>query len=56
MLRKIPGYRRGLRYAMGPPTHIAKGTPPHSLAIHELDNLDVIAGPEMQASNSTAWS
>lgn len=57
MLSKIPGYRKSERYVLGPATPLTQGeNPPRFLAIHELESLDGLAGPEIQAANETEWT
>ncbi|KAK5098509.1 hypothetical protein LTR70_002722 [Exophiala xenobiotica] len=57
MLSKMPGYRRSLRYKLGPKTPLTQGeTQPAFLAIHEVDSMDAFASEEGQAASTTEWS
>ncbi|KAK5946630.1 hypothetical protein PMZ80_000773 [Knufia obscura] len=58
MLAKMPGYRRSLRYRLGPATPMTKGeSQPGYLAIHEVDGLeDAFGSQEGKAASETEWS
>ena len=56
LLSKLPGYRRSLRYVIGPKTPITQGEPPKYLAIHEIDNVHAFDGKEAEAANTTPWT
>jgi len=56
MLGRLPGYRRSLRYVIGPPTPLTLGEPPKYLAIHEVDGPHAFEGPEAEAANTTPWT
>ncbi|KIW72097.1 hypothetical protein PV04_00317 [Phialophora macrospora] len=56
MLHELPGYRRSLRYILGPRTALAEGELPKYLAIHELDGLAGLKSKEGDAANSTPWT
>ena len=56
LLSKLPGYRRSLRYVIGPKTYITQGEPPKYLAIHEIDNVHAFDGKEAEAANTTPWT
>jgi len=56
LLSKVPGYRKSSRYVIGPDTPLTLGEPAKFLAIHELDHLDGLAGPEAKAANETEWT
>ncbi|KAF2456053.1 hypothetical protein BDY21DRAFT_55168 [Lineolata rhizophorae] len=55
LLTKVPGYRRTLRYEMGPrdPILTPKRDLPGFFVGHEYDSLDGLAGEEMDAAMST---
>ncbi|KAJ9622121.1 uncharacterized protein PV06_05805 [Exophiala oligosperma] len=56
LLSKLPGYRRSLRYIVGPRTPVTQGDPPRYLAIHEVDNVHAFDGKEAEAANVTPWT
>jgi len=58
MLHKLPGYRRGARYVLGPHTGLMQvGDPPKYLAIHEMDSLAGFGGnPAAKAAGTTPWT
>lgn len=57
MLSRLPGYRRSLRYKLGPTTPLTRDeAPPPYLAIHEVDSVEAFGSQEAEAANSTAWS
>ena len=57
LLAKLPGYRRTLRYKIGPKTPLTKDEdPPPYLAIHEVDDVVAFGGKEADAANSTPWT
>ena len=56
MLHKLPGYRRSLRYVIGPKTPLTMGEPPRYLAIHEIDDLRGFDSKEAEAANATPWT
>lgn len=57
MLSKLPGYRRSLRYKLGPKTPLTRDeSPPAYLAIHEIDSVRCFGGKEAEAANSTPWT
>ncbi len=56
MLHKLPGYRRSLRYIIGPKAPLTEGEPPKYLAVHELDTLAGLDSQEAKAANSTPWT
>lgn len=57
MLAKIPGYRRTLRYRLGPRTPLTKGdVVPEYLALHECDDVGAFGGKEAEAANATPWT
>lgn len=58
MLAKLPGYRRTLRYRLGPRTALTKGEdPPVFLAIHEVeDAVKALSTKEIEAANATEWT
>ncbi|KAJ9503579.1 hypothetical protein H2202_000718 [Exophiala xenobiotica] len=56
LLSKLPGYRRSLRYVIGPKTPLTQGEPPKYLAIHEVDNPQAFDGKEAEAANTTKWT
>lgn len=56
LLSKLPGYRRSLRYVIGPTTPLTQGEPPKYLAIHEVDNVHAFDGKEAEAANTTPWT
>jgi hypothetical protein len=57
MLSKIPGYRRSLRYELGPPVPVlGVGDPAEFLTVHEFDSLSGMNGPEAAECNSTEWT
>lgn len=58
LFSKLPGYRRSLRYRIGPKTPLTKDDdPPSYLAIHEVDNLETaLTSKEAAASFSTPWT
>lgn len=57
MLSKLPGYRRSLRYKLGPKTKLTKGDfQPDYLAIHEIDDLSGFGGKEAEAAITTPWT
>ncbi|KAL9069844.1 MAG: hypothetical protein Q9157_006032 [Trypethelium eluteriae] len=56
LLHKVPGFRRSQRYVLGPKTRLTQGDPPKYLAVHEFNDLSVLAGPEMTDTNSRPWT
>ncbi|KAL9097301.1 MAG: hypothetical protein Q9165_000728 [Trypethelium subeluteriae] len=56
LLHKVPGFRRSQRYVLGQRTKFTQGEPPKFLAIHEFNDLSVLAGPEMTETNSRPWT
>lgn len=57
MLSKMPGYRRSLRYILGPRTPLTLGEPGKFLAIHEVDDMDAASSSEeSKAAITTPWS
>lgn len=57
MLSKLPGYRRSLRYKIGPKTPLTRDdSPPPYLAIHEIDSVDAFGSKEAEAANTTPGS
>lgn len=57
MLSKLPGYRRSLRYKIGPKTPLTRDEdPPPYLAIHEVESVEAFGGKEAEAANSTPWT
>jgi hypothetical protein len=56
LLSKVPGYRKSSRYVLGPATPLTLGEPGKYLAIHELDSMEGLAGPEAKAANETEWT
>lgn len=58
LLSKMPGYRRSLRYTIGPPVPEAlrKTEPAKYLAIHEVDSLSAFDSKEAEKANTTPWS
>lgn len=58
MLSKLPGYRRSLRYKLGPRTPLTEGDdPPRFLAIHEVDDaVKALSGKEIEDVNATEWT
>ncbi|KAF2681310.1 hypothetical protein K458DRAFT_310096 [Lentithecium fluviatile CBS 122367] len=57
-LSKLPGYRRTLRYKLGPKTHLTKGdVVPAFLAMHEIDDVvKALEGKELEETNGTEWT
>lgn len=57
LLSKIPGYRRSLRYKLGPATPLTRGEPPTYLAIHEVEDVQKSFGSEeARKANETEWT
>ncbi|KAK4941666.1 hypothetical protein LTR10_018405 [Elasticomyces elasticus] len=56
LLSKLPGYRRSLRYVIGPKAFNTQGEPPKYLAIHEIDDVHAFDGKEAEAANTTPWT
>ena len=57
LLSKLPGYRRSLRYKIGPKTPLTRDeSPPPYLAIHEVESVDAFGSKEAEAANSTPWT
>jgi hypothetical protein len=57
LLAKVPGYRRGLRYKLGPETPITIGKPPNFVALHEMEKENGLEGSkEMVAVTTTPWT
>ena len=57
MLSKLPGYRRSLRFKLGPDTPLTKESTQPYLAIHEVDNCDkAFSSKEAEAANTTPWT
>lgn len=57
MLSNLPGYRRSLRYKIGPKTELTRDeSPPPYLAIHEIDSVDAFGSKEAEAANTTPGS
>ncbi|KAK3723300.1 hypothetical protein LTR37_002023 [Vermiconidia calcicola] len=56
MLSKLPGYRRSLRYRIGPDTPLTKSETQPYLAIHEIDDVSAFGGKEAEAANTTPWT
>ncbi|KAG9242478.1 hypothetical protein BJ878DRAFT_515209 [Calycina marina] len=57
MLAKVPGYRRGLRYKLGPATPMTVGSPPKFVAFHEFEKVHGITdSQEMKDVMTTPWT
>ena len=56
LLAKLPGYRRSLRFKIGPDTPLTKTPPPKYLAIHYVDDVSAFGGKEAEAANTTPWT
>lgn len=58
MLNKVPGYRRGLRYKLGPDTPLMiEAKPTKFVALHEFDAKHGIKdSEEMKAVTTTPWT
>ncbi|KIW12294.1 hypothetical protein PV08_09571 [Exophiala spinifera] len=56
LLSRLPGYRRSLRYVLGPKMPITEGDPSRYLTIHEVDDVHAFDGKEAEAANATAWT
>ena len=57
LLAKMPGYRRSLRYRLGPCTLLTSkdGVPPY-LAVHEFDDLNEAFKSKEAAAANTPWT
>jgi hypothetical protein len=57
LLAKVPGYRRGLRYKLGPKTLLTMGDPPKFVALHELETTHRMKDSEEMATvTTTPWT
>lgn len=57
LLSKAPGYRRTLRYRLGPKAPLTKDDePPAYLAVHEVDSLEKWRGKETDVADGTEWT
>jgi hypothetical protein len=56
MLAAMPGYRRTLRYVLGPKAPLTRGEPAKFLAVHEMDELKGLGSEAGQAANQTPWT
>lgn len=57
LLGKVPGYRRGLRYQIGPDSPLMLTKPAKFLALHEWDEKHGMEKtPEMDAVTQTPWT
>lgn len=59
LLSKVPGYRRSLRYKLGPPTPLTRDDPrpPTYLAVHEVEDVvEAFGSEEARAANETQWT
>jgi hypothetical protein len=57
MMAKLSGYRRTLRYKLGPKTALTKDAdPPTYLALHEFDGFDALGTPEYAATIESEWT
>jgi len=57
MLAKVPGYRRSLRYKIGPTTAVSKGEAPDYIALHEVDDVTTaLQSQEAEAAKNTPWT
>jgi hypothetical protein len=57
LLGKVKGYRRGLRYQIGPNSPLMLTTPAKFLALHEWDEEHGMERtPEMDAVTQTPWT
>lgn len=59
MLSELPGYRRTLRYKLGPKIPFSKGPDvvPAFLAIHEVDDvLKALQSEQSEKTNGTEWT
>ena len=56
MLFQLPGYRRSLRYKLGPIAPISQQPTQPFLAIHEVDDVSAFGSKEAEAANSKLWT
>ncbi|KAF2432484.1 hypothetical protein EJ08DRAFT_630793 [Tothia fuscella] len=57
LLAKVPGYRKGIRYRLGPETGMTVGKPTTFVALHELEKSHQMKdSKEMRAVTSTPWT
>jgi hypothetical protein len=57
LLAKVPGYRRGLRYQLGPEAPVTMGKPAKFLALHELEKVHGMKdSEEMVNVTTTPWT
>lgn len=57
LLNKVPGYRRGLRYKLGPDTPWTMGKPPKFVALHEFEiSHRMKDSEEMVTVTTTPWT
>lgn len=59
MLSELPGYRRTLRYKLGPKVAFSKGEDivPGFLALHEVDDVvKALKSEQLEKTNGTEWT
>jgi hypothetical protein len=57
LLNKVPGYRRGLRYKLGPNTPLTIGKPLKFVALHEFEKSHRMKdSEEMVIVTTTPWT
>jgi hypothetical protein len=56
MLSKIPGYRRSLRFELGPKMELTEPEVGKYMGIHEMDNWDGMTSEAAVAANTTPWT
>ena len=57
LLNKVPGYRRGLRYKLGPDTPLTMSKPPKFVALHEFEvSHRMKDSEEMVTVTTTPWT
>lgn len=57
LLAKVPGYRKGVRYKLGPTTSRTMGSPPKFLALHELETShEMMHSQEMVDVTTSDWT
>ena len=56
LLSRLPGYRRSLRYKLGPDTPLKKEDTQPYLAIHCVDDVECFGSKEAETANNTPWT
>lgn len=53
MLSRVPGYRRSQRYEFVKGHDASSANAPRFMAVHELDHLDALDGPELREADAS---